>query len=102
SAVESNAAYHRTATGRSATAAARLVRAGGQDRLIVTGLDKVDERASLVEFRGLVDALLPRVDLPELLLAVNAWTGFASQFTHLSEGTARVEICRLASVRCCW
>jgi hypothetical protein len=22
---------------------------------------------------------------------VNAWTGFASQFTHLSEGTARVE-----------
>jgi Tn3 transposase DDE domain len=29
--------------------------------------------------------------LPELLLEVNAWTGFASQFTHLSEGTARVE-----------
>ena len=75
----------------SATAAAHIERAGGQDRLIVTGLDKVDEPASLVELRGLVDALLPRVDLPELLLEVNAWTGFASQFTHLSEGTARVE-----------
>jgi TnpA family transposase len=75
----------------SATAAARIEHADGQDRLIVTGLDKVDEPASLVELRGLVDALLPRVDLPELLLEVNAWTGFASQFTHLSEGTARVE-----------
>ncbi len=88
---ELDAAYQRTATGMSATAAARIERAGGQDRLIVTGLDKVDEPASLVELRGLVDALLPRVDLPELLLEVNAWTGFASQFTHLSEGTARVE-----------
>jgi TnpA family transposase len=88
---ELDAAYQRTATGMSATAAARIEHADGQDRLIVTGLDKVDEPASLVELRGLVDALLPRVDLPELLLEVNAWTGFASQFTHLSEGTARVE-----------
>src|SRR5437016_9423603 len=75
----------------SATTGGLIQRTGGQDRLVVSGLDKIDEPASLIELRGLVHALLPRVDLPELLLEVNAWTGFASQFTHLSEGTARVE-----------
>jgi TnpA family transposase len=44
--------------------------------------------------------------LPELLLEVNAWTGFASQFTHLSEGTARVEnlpisICAMLLAEAC-
>jgi len=86
-----DSAYQRTAAGLSANAAARIQRTSGQDRLVVTGLDKIDEPATLIELRGLVDALVPRVDLPELLLEVNAWTGFASQFTHLSEGTARVE-----------
>ena len=74
-----------------ANVAARIERTDGQDRLVLTGLDKIDEPASLVELRTLVQALMPRVDLPELLLEVNAWTGFANQFTHVSEGTARVE-----------
>jgi hypothetical protein len=61
---------------------------------------------SLIELRGLVDALVPRVDLPELLLEVNAWSGFASQFTHLSEGTARVQnlatsICAIVLAEAC-
>ena len=38
-----------------------------------------------------MSALLPRVDLPEALLEVHARTGFANEFTHLSEGNARVE-----------
>ncbi len=88
---ELNEAYQRTAAGLSANAAARIERTDGQDRLVLTGLDKIDEPASLVELRTLVQALMPRVDLPELLLEVNAWTGFANQFTHVSEGTARVE-----------
>lgn len=88
---ELNEAYQRTAAGLSANAAARVEHTDGQDRLVLTGLDKIDEPASLVELRVLVQALMPRVDLPELLLEVNAWTGFANQFTHLSEGTARVE-----------
>jgi Tn3 transposase DDE domain len=86
-----DAAYRRTAASTATSTAARIQPAGGQDKLVLTGLDQIDEPASLVELRRLVDALLPRVDLPELLLEVNAWTGFASQFTHLSEGTARVE-----------
>jgi TnpA family transposase len=34
---------------------------------------------------------MPRVELPELLLEVEAWTGFAGAFTHASEGAARAE-----------
>jgi hypothetical protein len=36
-----------------------------------------------------VDARMPRVDLPELLLEMHARTGFAAGFTHASEGGAR-------------
>lgn len=41
--------------------------------------------------RQRVADLLPRVDLPEAILEVQEWTGFASEFTHVSEGNARVE-----------
>jgi len=34
---------------------------------------------------------MPRVDLPELLLEMHARTGFASGFTHASEGGARAD-----------
>jgi hypothetical protein len=72
-------------------AAARIEPERGRDRLILTGLDKLDEPPSLTQLRERVAARLPRVDLPEILLEVHAWTGFASQFTHLSESGARVE-----------
>jgi len=88
---ELNDAYQRTAAGLPANTAARIERTNGRDTLVLTGLDKLEEPASLIELRGLVQALLPRVDLPELLLEVHAWTGFAHQFTHVSEGAARVE-----------
>lgn len=45
---------------------------------------------SLVELRKTVAAMLPRVDLPELLLEVDAWTGFTSGFTHVGSGQARM------------
>ncbi len=35
--------------------------------------------------------MLPRVDLPELLLEVDAWTGFTSEFTHVAESGTRME-----------
>lgn len=31
---------------------------------------------SLTQLRGLVSAMLPRVDLPDVLLEVHSWTGF--------------------------
>jgi hypothetical protein len=66
-------------------ATARLV-----ESITLTGLDKLAEPASLITLREQVAALLPRVDLPEALLEIQARTGFASEFTHISEGAARV------------
>jgi hypothetical protein len=58
---------------------------------IITGLDKLEEPPSLKLLREQVASLLPRVDLPEILLEVQQWTGFANEFTHLSEGNTRVD-----------
>ena len=60
--------------------------------MTLTGLDKLDEPPSLITLRDEVFARLPRVDLPGVLLEIHARTGFAHEFTHLSEGAARVLI----------
>ncbi|PON17867.1 hypothetical protein C2W62_10930 [Candidatus Entotheonella serta] len=39
--------------------------------------------------RAQTAALLPQVDLAELLLEIQAKTGFADEFTHVSEAEAR-------------
>jgi TnpA family transposase len=57
--------------------------------LILSPLDKLEEPPSLIALKAAVAARLPRVDLPELLLEMHARTGFASGFTHASEGGAR-------------
>jgi TnpA family transposase len=65
--------------------------ADGRMRLGVSRLDAVGEPASLVELRQQVAAMLPHVDLPELLLEVHAWTGFLDEFTHVSGASTRLE-----------
>jgi len=59
--------------------------------LSVAQLDKIEEPPSLVALRAAVEARLPQVDLPELILEMQARTGFADRFTHVSEGGSRVE-----------
>jgi TnpA family transposase len=70
--------------------AARIETVGGQDELVLTGLDKLEEPPSLVQLREAVNARLPRVDLPEILLEIAARTDFTSKFTHVSEHASRV------------
>ncbi|MER2517230.1 MAG: Tn3 family transposase [Candidatus Accumulibacter phosphatis] len=62
---------------------------GDKPELVLSPLDKLDEPASLVVLREKVCSLLPRVDLPELIVEVAARTGFTDAFTHLSERSAR-------------
>ncbi|HKM84158.1 MAG TPA: Tn3 family transposase [Candidatus Acidoferrum sp.] len=64
--------------------------AAGPD-LSVAALERIEEPPSLVALRAAVDARLPRLDLPELILEMHARTGFADHFTHASEGNARAE-----------
>ena len=83
-------AYRRTANNLPTNSAVTIERDGRRDVLKLTPLDKLDEPASLVDLRGDVTARLPRVDLTEVLLEVQAWTNFASEFRHVSEADARV------------
>lgn len=63
----------------------RVEHAGKPRRLrTLKDLDKRDEPASLIELRRDVTTRLPRVDLTEVLLEVQAWTKFASEFRHIS------------------
>ena len=83
--------------------AARLVEAGedakvsivvpvdGRATLSVDKLGSLGESESLKKLRKLTAAMLPRIDLPDLLFEVHAWTGFLDAFTHLGDGSTRME-----------
>ena len=83
-------AYRRTADRWPENEAVRIETSGKQDELVLTGLGGLDDPPSLEELREVTERMLPRVDLPELLLEVNTWTGFADAFTHVSESRSRI------------
>ena len=84
-------AYRETEARLPANAAVTIVRSDQGADLSLEPLDKIDEPPSLIALRAAIEALLPRLDLPELILEVHARTGFAAAFTHASEGAARAE-----------
>lgn len=60
-------------------------------KLHVAALTAVPDPPSLVDLRRRIEAMLPRVDLPELVLEVMSWhPGFTESFTHTSGNDARV------------
>ncbi|SQD97365.1 hypothetical protein FMEAI12_4020094 [Parafrankia sp. Ea1.12] len=59
-------------------------------RLAVERLEALEIPASLEALRARTAAMLPRVDLPELLLEVHAWTGFLDAYVHVSGAAARI------------
>ena len=64
---------------------------GGLPRLSVVNLGALDEPESLIWLCKTTAAMLPRVDLPDLLFEVHAWTGFLHAFTHVSTHTSRMD-----------
>jgi TnpA family transposase len=93
-----DAAYRHTAGNLADNSAISVETTDGRDRLRITPLDALEEPASLVELRDRSAALLPRVELPELLLEVTAWTGFTDEFTPVSG--ARTRASQLATSLC--
>lgn len=60
-------------------------------RLHVAALEAKPEPASLIDLRKRVAAMVPEVDLPELIMEVMSWLpGFVEAFTHVSGERARV------------
>ena len=83
-------AYRRTAENFPDNATVRIENRDGRDRIVLTGLDKIEDPPSLISLRRQVAALIPRVELPEILWEIQYRTGFADEFTHVSEAEARV------------
>jgi hypothetical protein len=84
-------AYQRTDANLPKNSAISIERVNTKDRLILSKLDKLDESDSLKSLRQQVSKLLPNIDLPEAILEIQAQTGFANEFTHISQANARVE-----------
>lgn len=87
---ELNESYCRVAANLPSNKDIRIDRKNGKDTLTITNLDRIEEPESLVALREDVKAMLPIVDLPQMLLEIHARTGFANHFTHGSESGARV------------
>jgi hypothetical protein len=64
---------------------------GGRARLSVDKLGAVGEPESLTWLKNTTEAILPRVDLPDLLFEVHSWTGFLDAFKHVSARPTRME-----------
>ncbi|OIJ99290.1 hypothetical protein BIV25_09690 [Streptomyces sp. MUSC 14] len=86
-----DAAHRDFADGLAANPAVRIEQQGGRDRIILTSLDRQDEPASLAELHKEVEKRMPAVDLPEMVLEVNSWTPFLTDFTHVSEASSRMD-----------
>jgi len=68
------------------------VSVGDDGKIHLTGLKAVEEPRSLVDLRARTTAMLPRVDLPEMLLEVISWAPeLAGEFTAMSGGRSRLD-----------
>jgi len=77
--------YRRVAKRFSENKAVTIKSEGEYERISLRRQHKLHESIRLKQLRTTVYELLPRIDLPELLLEVHAITGFADEFTHISE-----------------
>ena len=71
---ELDATYRRVTGNFAANSEVRLACKNGKSTLTLANLDKLDEPDSLIELRQQVAALMPRVDLAEILLEIQART----------------------------
>lgn len=79
---------------------------GKYPSLTIRSLEKLEEPPSLLCLNSRVRQLLPPVDLTELLLEIDARTGFTREFMHVSESGARahdlhVSLCAVLMAEAC-
>ncbi|WP_335673887.1 Tn3 family transposase [[Actinomadura] parvosata] len=63
--------------------------ADGHARLSMEKLGALGESPSLKWLRAACQAMLPRIDLPELLLEMHSWTSFLDAYVHLADISTR-------------
>jgi TnpA family transposase len=82
-------AYRRVAKRIVKNKAVSINKEADHERIHMRRQQKLRQTARLKGLQQAVYSLLPRIDLPELLLEIHALTGFADEFTHISEAQAR-------------
>jgi TnpA family transposase len=93
---ELDAAYRRTAANLPSNTALRIERVPDpktgrlEEAPVLTPLERLEEPASLRRLQRQVTPRLPQIGLPELVLEIEARTGFAAEFTHVSESRSRI------------
>ena len=98
--------YRKVANNFGDNEAVSVDESGDRPTLTISNLDKLDESASFTALKKHVGNLLPKVDLTEMVLEINALTGFADEFTHVSEASAKannlpVSICAVLLAEAC-
>lgn len=86
-----DSAYKKVAARFDKNDAVRIDDSGKHLALTITNLDKLEEPPNFILLKEAVSGLLPNIDLTELMLEINAHTGFANEFNHVSEANARVD-----------
>jgi hypothetical protein len=73
-------------------AASTEVSIGADGKIHLTGVKAIEEPPSLVDLRSRTVAMLPRVDLPEVILEVMSWAPeLGEAFTPVSGGRSRLD-----------
>lgn len=67
------------------------VQPNGRLKLNVDRLGAIGEPKSLRWLRKTTAAMLPKIDLPDLLFEGDSWTGFLDAFVYLGDGRTRME-----------
>nr|WP_229885650.1 DUF4158 domain-containing protein [Streptomyces tanashiensis] len=67
------------------------VQPNGRAKLNVEKLHALGEPKWLKWLRERVEKMLPKIDLPDLIFEVHAWTGFLNAFVHLGDGKTRMK-----------
>ncbi|MEV0405330.1 Tn3 family transposase [Actinoallomurus sp. NPDC050550] len=77
------------------------VRIDDDGKIHLTGVKAIEEPPSLVDLRARTTAMLPRVDLPEVILEVMSWEpSLVEAFTAVSGGRSRLEDLPISIAAC--
>lgn len=91
---------YRVIADRAAGAEQQPATVDDQGRLHVAKLEPQAEADEATELSRVCAGMLPRVDLPDLLMEVHGWTGCLEEYTHLSEAEARMSELPLSVAAC--
>lgn len=73
---------------------------GADGRLHLDKLDPQEVSDEQTELSRVCAAMLPQIDLPDLLMEVHGWTGCLDEYTHLTEADARMSELPLSVAAC--